>query len=76
VSRRQPALHQAPWPLERGRGLRCPYRLPQFVANRLWVDILLDVMLVASLFVLGGNFWDKLRTLFVADARAVFPAGA
>ena len=47
--------------------------VPHLVMNRLWVDILLDIMLVASLFVLGGNFWDKLRSLFVADARAVFP---
>ena len=46
--------------------------VPHLVVNRLWVDIVLDVMLVASLFVLGGNFWDKLRALFVADARAVF----
>ena len=46
---------------------------PQLVANRLWVDLLMDGMLIASLFVLGGNFWDKLRSLFVADARAVFP---
>lgn len=46
---------------------------PQLVANRLWVDILMNVMLIASLFVLGGNFWDKLRALFVSDARAVFP---
>jgi hypothetical protein len=46
---------------------------PQFVANRLWMDIVMDVMLIASLFVLGGNFWDKLRALFVADARVVFP---
>jgi hypothetical protein len=45
---------------------------PQLVANRLWVDILMDVMLIASLFVLGGNFWDKLRSLFSAKARAVF----
>ena len=45
---------------------------PQFVANRLWVDIAMDVMLIASLLVLGGNFWDKLRALFVADAVAVF----
>lgn len=49
---------------------------PQLVANRLWVDIVMDVMLVASFFVLGGNFWDKLRALFVADARAVFPPDA
>jgi hypothetical protein len=47
--------------------------VPHLVINRLWVDILLDIMLVASLFVLGGNFWDKLRSLFVAEAQAVFP---
>jgi hypothetical protein len=29
-----------------------------------------DVLLVSSLFVLGGEFWDKLRALFVHDARA------
>jgi len=46
---------------------------PQLVANRIWVDITMDCVLIASLFVLGGNFWDKLRALFVVDARAVFP---
>jgi uncharacterized membrane protein len=49
---------------------------PELVANRLWVDILMDGMMIASLFVLGGNFWDKLRAVFVADARAVFPKDA
>ena len=49
---------------------------PERAANRLWVDILMDGMLIASLFVLGGNFWDKLRAIFVADARAVFPNDA
>lgn len=29
-----------------------------------------DVLLVSSLFVLGGDFWDKLRALFVHDAKA------
>jgi hypothetical protein len=46
---------------------------PQLVANRAWVDVGTDVMLVASLFVLGGNFWDKLRALFMRNARALFP---
>ena len=49
---------------------------PALVANRLWVDVLMGGMLVGSLFVLGGNFWDKLRALFVADARVVFPEDA
>jgi len=33
-----------------------------------------DVVFVASFFVLGGEFWDKLRGLFVHGARAVFPS--
>jgi hypothetical protein len=47
---------------------------PSLVANRVWVDITMDVVLIASLFVLGGNFWNKLRALFFAKASAVFPA--
>jgi len=30
-----------------------------------------DLMLLVSLFVLGGDFWDKLRALFVYEAQAV-----
>jgi hypothetical protein len=32
-----------------------------------------DLLLVSSLFVLGGEFWGKLRALFVYDAKAVIP---
>jgi hypothetical protein len=32
-----------------------------------------DAMMLVSLFVLGGEFWDKLRALFVHRARAVMP---
>jgi hypothetical protein len=32
-----------------------------------------DVLIFLSLFVLGGHFWDKLRSLFVHGAKAVFP---
>ncbi len=28
-----------------------------------------DCLLLASLFVLGGNFWDKILSLFVYDAE-------
>lgn len=41
---------------------------------RLWVNLIADLTFLLSLFVLGGNFWDKLRALFVREARAVFPA--
>lgn len=32
-----------------------------------------DLALLASLFILGGGFWDKLRALFVRQARVAFP---
>jgi hypothetical protein len=32
-----------------------------------------DMVLLLGLFVLGGDFWDKLRALFVYEAKAVFP---
>jgi hypothetical protein len=35
--------------------------------------IITDAIFVASLFVLGGGFWDKLRALFVRTAGVVFP---
>jgi hypothetical protein len=33
------------------------------------VSLIGDVIFVASLFVLGGDFWDKIRALFVYRAR-------
>jgi hypothetical protein len=42
--------------------------------NRLAFAVAGDALLVASIFVLGGNFWDKIRSLFVHNATAVFPA--
>lgn len=38
----------------------------------LWqLQLLLDAMLIGSIFVLGGNFWDKIRALFIRTARVV-----
>jgi hypothetical protein len=48
------------------------YLVPAFEAHRLFMAASLDLLLVSSLFVLGGEFWDKLRALFVHDANAVF----
>lgn len=31
-----------------------------------------DLLLLASLFVLGGDFWDKIRSLFIHDADVHF----
>lgn len=47
-----------------------PY-LPGFTDNRLIYAIVFDAILLISLFVLGGAFWDKLRSLFLHDAYPV-----
>lgn len=53
-----------------------PSWLPQENSARLWFNLGLDLTTVASLFVLGGDFWDKLRALFLYEARVVFPPAA
>ena len=40
---------------------------------RVAISLVMQFTFVASFFVLGGDFWDKARALFVWDARAVFP---
>jgi len=54
-----------------------PYVAPQTGSLRMQHPHLVamsgDLLLVVSLFLLGGDFWDKLRSLFVRDAKAVFP---
>lgn len=50
-----------------------PGWLPDSSVQRLGVSLSADGMFLVSLFVLGGDFWDKLRALFVREARAVFP---
>jgi len=55
-------------------GILLPYLaifFPFFITNMIWFVIPGDVMLFISLFVLGGHFWDKLRSLFFRNARAV-----
>lgn len=49
-----------------------PEWLPDDSPMRLYVNILADGMFISSLFVLGGDFWDKLRALFIYEARADF----
>ena len=35
--------------------------------------LLIPIMLIASFFVLGGDFWDKIRALFIYGATVTFP---
>ena len=50
-----------------------PQWLPDNSPERLWVNLSSDAIFLTSLFILGGDFWDKLRALFVREARVVFP---
>ena len=47
--------------------------IPGFQENEFTIAIVGDVMLVVALGVLGGDFWDKLRSLFIYSARAMIP---
>jgi len=50
-----------------------PHIVPGYETHRFWVNLIGDMMFVSSLFVLGGDFWDKVRALFVYGATAKFP---
>jgi hypothetical protein len=53
-------------------GWLAPYAsdlLPGYQGNELTVAIVSDLILLISLLVLGGDFWDKLRALFIYGAR-------
>jgi len=45
-----------------------PERLPHWIYGA--VD---DTLFLTSFFVLGGEFWDKVKALFIYEARAVLP---
>lgn len=60
-------------------GWLAPYAsnlVPGYVGNEFAYAIIGDLLLLGSLFVLGGDFWDKLRALFVHEAKALFPQNA
>jgi hypothetical protein len=44
---------------------------PEIAARRVLIGALADGMVLISLFVLGGEFWDKVHALFVHNARVV-----
>ena len=56
--------------------------VPMVAARRVLIGALADGLVLVGLFVVGGEFWDKVRALFVHDARVtvdsapVSPVGA
>ncbi len=60
-------------------GWLSPYvadRVPGYLGNEFTFAVVGDLLLLASLFVLGGDFWDKVRAIFIHGAKAVFPQTA
>ena len=60
-------------------GWLAPYAtnlIPGYPGNEITYAIIGDIVLLVSLFVLGGDFWDKLRALFVHGSRAMMPESA
>jgi hypothetical protein len=47
--------------------------VPELVTEAVAFGIAGDLLLLVSLFVLGGDFWDRLRALFIYDARVQMP---
>ena len=50
-----------------------PNLIPGFAEHPIAFAVTGDILFFSSLFVLGGDFWDKLRALFVHGAKAHFP---
>jgi hypothetical protein len=46
---------------------------PGLRPNSWALQMLGDALLIGSFFVLGGNFWEKLRALFIRTARVTSP---
>ena len=57
-------------------GWAVPYAggyIPMYEANAFAYALTGDIMLAVSLFLLGGDFWEKLRSLFMHHATAMIP---
>lgn len=46
---------------------------PYFSDNLVLFGVAGDIVFLTSFFVLGGDFWDKIRSLFIHSAKVHFP---
>ena len=44
-----------------------PHLVPGYAEHRIALNLTADFLFIASLFVLGGDFWEKFRALFSYD---------
>jgi hypothetical protein len=49
--------------------------IPGYAEHRFAVNFAGDVIWLSSLLVLGSDFWDKVRALFIYRAKALIPQG-
>ena len=47
-----------------------PHLVPGYADHRIAMNVAADATFIFSLFVLGGDFWEKFRALFIYEARA------
>jgi len=45
----------------------CGRLIPEYATHQIWFCVGGDLMFVSSFLVLGGEFWDKIRGLFIYD---------
>jgi hypothetical protein len=50
-----------------------PTIIPSYDLQGLLVNMIGDAMFISSFFVLGGDFWDKVRALFSHEAKVQIP---
>lgn len=58
-------------------GIALPYilnHLSYLLEHIVTITLISDGVLIVSLWILGGDFWDKLRSLYVYNSRAVLIA--
>ena len=48
--------------------------VPDEIAREIGYSLANDILLFASILVLGGDFWDKIRALFIREAKVQFPS--
>jgi len=46
-----------------------PLLIKGYDENSMVMNVCAEVLFIVTLFVLGGNFWEKLRALFIYDAK-------
>ncbi len=46
-----------------------PHLIKGYAENSIVMNVCAEVLFIVTLFVLGGDFWEKLRALFVYDAK-------